>query len=265
MGKQVVFDVRESAERLGKDLENLAPAMESALSEAIRGVAESAYATIMSRAQSELNGTRQDYIKSLNFNDLGDGSYLISLDGEWANALESGQASYDMREKLLKSNKIVEVGSRAGQPWVQHSKPGKDGKTHKYAHVPFEKQPFANAGAAGNMADAIQALKGVNAKGNLQKLTKVFKGLDGKALEGRVATAHPGSVSDSRLQDLVKYQSLSINSKGKETVRSTYISFRTISEIGKPWIQPARTGLGLFDDAEREVQAQIDKILNVLL
>ena len=262
MGKdrQVVFDFGESLERLNKTLEGIAPAVEVGINDAIRGVAEAAYASIVAKAQSQLQSTRQDYLSGLRFENLDDNSYMISLEGEWANKLEEGFGAYDLRTVLLKSTKTVEVGSRSGQPWVQTGKKGQ-----KYAHVPFEHQPFAKAGRAGDMAEAVQSLTGINVKGNLQALTKVFRDMDGKPLEGRVAVAHLGSVKDPRLENLTKYQSVVTDKNGKQRVQSTYLTYRTISELGKPWIHPGYDGVQAFQDAEREIQAQIDKIINTML
>lgn len=263
--KQVIFDIAESLKNLEKSLESASDQITESFHSAIRSAAEAAYASIVAKAQSELNSTRGDYLRGLSFEALDDNSFLITLDGKWPNALEDGFAAYNLTEKLLQSKKVVDVGSRAGQPWVQQSKPRKGKASHKFAHVPFERQPFAKAGQAGDLAKSIQAMKATNAKGELQKITSVFKDPSGRPLEGRVAVAHPSTVSNPMLEGLTKYQSLGVDSRGKEVVRSVYMTFRTISEIGKPWIHPGFKGLHAFEEAERDIDAQIMKIINTFL
>ncbi len=264
--------------KLQKELSGIAPSIEAEVNEAVKGIAHSTYASIVAKAQKELNSTRQDFLKGLDFEDLGDNNYLISLDGDWANHLEDGFPSFNQTPGMLASNKTVEVGSRAGQPWVQQTKPkGKNKESHKFARVPFEQHPHAKTGKGSDMAEAIRNLTATNLAGMDQKLTKIFKNPDGGVAEGKVAVIDPtgvkagnrpyatGNSSDNKLQGLVKYQKVYKNKNGKDTVSSVYINYRTVSEKGKPWIHPGFKGLKAFEEAEKEVAAQIDKIVSTLL
>lgn len=279
MAKQVTFSIEESLKRVQRELNSLAPSIEAEMNKAIKEVAHAAYAAIAAKAQQALNSTRQDYLKGLQFEDLGDNNFLISLEGNWPNALEEGFPSFNMTPGMLASTKTVQVGSRAGQPWVQQTKPkGKNKESHKFAHVPLEQHPHSKAAKTANMAEAIRELTATNLKGMDQKLTKVFKNSDGSVAEGKVAVIKPagakmtgstpyalGTTTDSKLQGLVKYQKVYKNKEGKETVSSVYIKYRTVSEKGRPWIHPGFKGIRAFEDAEKQIAEQIDKIVATLV
>jgi hypothetical protein len=242
MADQFKLTIGDSLKKIGQSLENLAPTVESAINEAISDVAINAYVTIMAKANQKLHSTRADYLKGLQFEDLGDNSYLISLDGEWATALEDGFPSFNMTEGLL------------GSPKAHTAKDG-----HKFMHVPIERKVSAPGGS--NMADAIKGLTAQNAAGRKQKITSLFKDDSGNPMTGKVATAKS---DNPLLNGLTKYQQVVQTDKGSK-VRSIYINYRTISENGKPWIHPGFGGIHAFEEAEREVVAQLDNIIKDLL
>lgn len=253
-------------DKLKKSIDDALPQVEAEINQAVRDAAAAAYATIVSKAQNELGGSRKDYLKGLQFTDLGDNGFLISLEGSWANQLEDGYPSYIMQEALLKSDKMVQVGSRAGQPWVQDSKPkGKNKESHKFAHVPFEHKPYSKEAGNSDVAGLIKTMLGRGVNGELKAMTKVFGDRDGNPMEGKVAVAHPDSVKNPLLEGLVKYQKVYKNDAGKTTVQSIYMTYRTISQVGKPWVHPGFEGLHAFADAEKELIKQIDQILKVLI
>ena len=255
---KVNFSIKDSMEKLEKSLENLGPTLEEEMNNAIRDLAHAAYAEIVSKAQTDLESTREQYLEALHFEDLGDNSFLISLDGAWAQKLEDGFASYNLNDVLLKSTKTVDKGSRSGQPWVRENKEG-----GKYAAVPLEKNPSAKPGSkAGDLAETIKQMTSTNAKGRQQKINSIFKGLDGRPMEGKVAVA---SSDNPMLNNLVKYQSVKQGLSGKSYVQSTYINYRMVSEDGKPWIHPGFSGLHAFDNAEKMIVEHIDQILKSIL
>lgn len=258
MSSKFNLSAEESLKKLGKSLEDIAPAVEEEINGAIADIAFATHAFIISKAQAELNSTRQDYLKGIEFIELGDNSYLIGLNGSWANQLEDGYGPYNMQERLLASKKIVDVGTRAGQPWVQIGKEGQ-----KYAHVPFEKKPFSKAGGASELAQSIQQMTATNMKGRKQKITSIFKDLEGNPLQGKVATARSGN---PMLDQLVKYQKSTKNAEtGKVSTSSVYMNYRTISELGETWMHPGWSGLHALDEAEKYAEEQIDKIVNIIL
>lgn len=244
------------AGRLGKSLENLASRVENELNDAVANLANAAYTAMISRVQgmSMNEGNRQDYLKSLRFQKLGNDSYLIYIYGDWANKLEQGYGSYSIRDQLLKSTKTVSVGSRAGQPWVRKAKDG-----HKWAIVPFGHKQNTKGAKGGDLATDIKQMMVKNSSGKKQKLSQIFKDIDGNPIHGKVAT-----VSDSnnpKFEGLTKYQY--VHPSG--SVSSVYTTYRGVSENGKDWVHPGHKGYQLFREAEKYVESEMENIINTIL
>jgi hypothetical protein len=238
------------AEELGKSLDGLSDDLELEIQDAVQNLAESAYSYIISEVQQKLKTTRMDYLKNLTFERLDDSSWLISLEGTWPNMVEDGFTGYDLKETLLKSNKVVQVGSRAGENWVRINQDGQ-----KYAAVPFQEK---QADMPSDLAQAMKSMSAKNAQGRKQKITKLFKGKEGQPLEGKVATAK----SDNSLLDaMVKYQYR--NESG--TMSSIYMNYRMISENSDGWQHPGWAGCHFFQAAEQWIEAEMDNIIKILL
>ncbi len=251
------IEVKLIAEELGKDIENLAPQVEHELEQAVENLAQAAYSSMIARIQgmSMDPKNRQDYLKALKFTNLGDATWLIYLEGDWATKLEEGFGPYSIKDQLLSSSKTVQVGSRAGQPWVRKSAKGK-----KYAVVPFEHKPFSGEKMAGNLSDDIKKILVKNRAGKEQSITKIFKDLGGKPLSGKVATV--GEVEGQpNLAGLTKYQSVS--EKGR--VSSIYMTYRIVHEDSPGWLHPGHKGYQLFKEAEDFVESELKNILETLL
>ena len=245
------------AEDLNKSLENLAPQVEQELLEAVGNVSQAAYASMIAQIQSmQMNPkNRQDYLRGLKYQKLDDYNYVIYLEGEWANKLESGFSGYSIKDQLLKSKKIVQSGSRAGKPWVRTSSKGK-----KYAAVPFEHKPFSGEKlSSGDLADTIKKLTAFNRQGQQQKFTKIFKDLDGKPLQGKVASI--GKVDNPLLSGITKYQK--VNPSG--SVSSIYLTYRMVHEDSSGWQHPGHKGYNLFKQAEEYINQELENIINILV
>lgn len=252
------------AQALGKSLENLSSKVEEELHQAINNLAHAAYSAIITKIQSMgLNDkSRLDYLNGLKFSNLGHNTYLIHLDGEWANKLESGFPAYGMREILLASQKIVGVGPRTGQPWVRKAKDG-----HKYASVPFDHHP--HRGNKGDLATDLKQLVALNAIGEQQRFNKIFKDVDGNPIDsGSGKNTRPvatiKSVPDGVSKNLIgmaKFQKVQPSGK----VHSTYMTWRVISEAGKDWKHPGHRGYHLFQAAEDYVASEMDQIIKTLI
>lgn len=251
------IEINTIAEELGKSLKNLAPQVQAELEQAVGNLAEATYASIIAKIQSmSLDPkNRQAYLKGLKFDDLGDATWLISLDGEWPNKLEEGFAPYSIKDVLLQSSKTVQVGSRAGLPWVRKSKKGT-----KYAAVPFEHKPFSGENASGDLATDIQRMMGRNRAGELQGITEIFNDLEGKPISGKISS-HSMDSTPQNLKGLVKYQH--VHDSGK--VSSVYMTFRFVSENSTGWIHPGHSGYQLFKEAEEYVNAELKNIINTLV
>lgn len=250
------IEVKLIADELGKSLENIAPEVENELRAAVQNLAQAAYAAMVAKVQgmSMSPKNRQDYLRALKFQDLGDATWLIFLDGDWASKLEEGFPSYSIKDALLKSEKTVEVGPRAGLPWVRKNKQGK-----KYAAVPFEHHP-SSGDKGGDLGESIKKIMVQNRSGEMQSITNIFKDLDGKALHGKVATA--GKIEGNpNLSNLTKYQF--VHPSGK--VSSVYMTYRMVSEDSPGWQHPGHPGYQLFDEAKQYVETELKNIIQTLL
>lgn len=244
------------ADQLGKSLENLAPQVEAEINQAVENLANATYASMIAKIQSMgLDPkNRQDYLRALEFQKLGEGTWIIFLNGDWATQLEEGIKPYSIKEKLLASTKTVQVGSRAGEPWVRKSKTG-----NRYAAVPFEHKPFSGE-KSGDLAADIKKLTARNSAGKLQPLTKIFKDLEGKPLVGKVAVTGKND-KNPNLSNLTKYQFVS--SKG--AVSSIYMTYRMVSDSSSGWQHPGTAGYGIFKEAEAYVQDELENIIKTLV
>jgi len=248
------FSIKIKAEELGKSIEDAALGVEEALEDAIDGLANAAYSSIVSGVQ-EMNMSpenRQDYLRALNIDKLGPGDWMISLDSDWAQKLEEGYGPYSIKERLLNSSKTVSVGSRSGEKWVRKSKDG-----NRYAAVPFEQKPYART-ASGDLSEDFKKLSAINRQGKEQKLTKIFKDLEGNAVRGKVASAK----SDNKnLNNIVKFQYVSETG----SVSSLYLTFRMVSDKSTGWNHPGFEGFQIFQDVEKFVDQELERIVNELL
>ncbi len=250
------FNVRFIADSLGKSVEKASEKVVAELNQAVKNLAHAAHASVIAHVQGSrmAQSNRRDYLKGLNFDQIGDNSYLISLDGEWPNKLEEGFPAYDMRQVLLASQKVVGVGPRAGQPWVRLNKDG-----GKYAAVPFEHRP--HAGKPTDLAAQIKNLFAMNRQGVVQEMSKTFTDDFGKPLAGKVATVLPGAEVPKNLENLAKYQHVSKSGR----VSSLYVTYRMVSEDGKGWQHPGHPGNHIFKKVEAELQKELENIIRVLL
>ena len=252
------INIHIQAEALGLSLEGIGKELEAQIKQAVSDLATASYNAMVAQAQEEFGNARerQEYLRSLKIDTIGPDTYMIHLDGEWANRLENGAPSTAMNPIMLASSKIVQIGSRAGKPWVRRAKDG-----HKYAAVPMEHKPFSKEKNNMAMGKAIQGIMTKNASGSLQKITQIFKDIDGNPVIGKAAVATEVDTPIANLQGLTKYQYQSESGK----MSSVYMTYRTISEIGKTWMTAARPGHYIFEDAEKEIRTQMDNILRTLL
>ena len=249
------FSVKIKAEELGKVFEDIGEQLSLELESAVSDLAHGAYAKIAADAQAQISNpdARQQYLKGLDIVELGPGSFLVTLDTEESNKLENGYDGYSIKDNLLKSKKLVQLGPRAGQPWVQTNPE----TGNKFAHVPIQVRPHSKE-AGNDLGQEIQAMVGKARDNTRQRITKIFKDSHGKPLTGAVATG----ISDNPLINKVtKYQK--VNKGGG--VSSTYINYRTVSTNSSGWKHPGHDGYGLFKEAEDWVAAELENIIGTLL
>lgn len=264
------LSISVTAESLGKSLDNLGEALEAQMREAVGQLALQTQEHIIESLYSMTNadrGHQKEYQEAVKFTQLGEASWLISLDGEWPNQLELGFQPAG-RDKLLASKKIVSAGSRSGLPWVQHTKErvNKSGEvtkpSHKFAYVPFEHHPYSGEKkfGGGDLAKDLANIFVLNpVTGIEQSFMKNFYDASGNALTGKVAVAKGPSLSKNA-QGMTKYQY-----QYPQKVESVYMTFRTVSELSTGWNPKRFGGYQLFDKAEKWAEAELEKIIRSML
>jgi len=222
---------------------------------ALKNLANAVYSSIVEGIQNGGHDpkNRQTYLQGLKLEALNEDSYVIHLEGDFANALEDGYVGFDMKEKMLNSSSNVTAGPNAGQPWVKRNAKGK-----KYAHVPFGHKPFSKESKSGNMASAIKKLQAKNSQGEMQSLTARFNDAKGNPMKGKVATVKDTGIKN--LDGITKYQH--VHESG--AVQSVYMTFRTISEDGEGWKHPGHKGYNLFKEARSYAIEEMTNILKYL-
>lgn len=250
------ISLKLAAAKLGKSLDLLGSQLESELNAAVKNLAASAYASMMANIQQSKSSskTKQEYARGLKFENLGENTYMIHLEGDWANKIEEGFGSYSIRELLLNSTKTVQVGSRSGEKWVRIGKQGQ-----KYASVPFEHGLSTVGAKGGDLGTDIKQMFAKNLQGKNQPLRQIFKDLEGNPLAGKVATI-TDAIND-KFQGLTKYQY--VHPSGKVT--SLFTTYRTVSENGKDWQHPGYGGRKLFSEAEKFIRDELENIVKEIL
>ena len=249
------FSIKVIADELGKSLSNLPNHIENEVNRAVGELAHATHAGLITQVQAMSRDpkNRMDYLNGLDLNKIGNNAWVITLDGEWANKLEEGFASYSIKDVLLRSKKMVSVGSRAGQPWVRTAKDG-----HKWAVVPFEHKPYSGEKKSGDLLTDLKKLRAKNRSGEMQPFLDTFKDRAGNPLQGKVAVADVPL--NKNLQGLTKFQHTY-----EKTTSSVYMTFRIVSEKSNGWQHPGFRGYQLFKQAEIEVERELKNIVNLLL
>lgn len=250
------FIIQINSDELQEKFEDVGDQMISQAKQAVKELAYAAYTNITANAQEKLKKTRADYIRGLKLDELGNDTYLISLHGQQPNAVEDGWDPFDMKPGMLNSQKRVEVGSRAGEPWVQKGKKGQ-----RYAHVPTEHKPFSKV-EGNDLAQMLRSFRVKNRKGREQNFTSIFKDEKGAPIEGRAATIKDTDIPG--LENVTKYQRIYENKRtGKTSVSSVYLSFKTVSDLSpaEAWQNKGFAGLHAFNDAEEFIEKELDNIL----
>ena len=252
MGNKIKLNAIESIRSLKRSLEGLTPKLKKEFDKSVAELAKAAHAQIISHAQSKLKGSKEDYLKAVRFEQLSPTEFAISLEGDWANMLEEGFPAYDLSAKLLRSNSSVKSGPNSGDSWVKTSKEG-----NKYAKVPFQRSESMSAKGA-SLGEALQQMTAQNSRGRKQRITELFTDPAGNALEGKVAV---GTSDNPMFDRLVKYQERTTEGD----LRSVYVNYRTVSSAGKKWVHPGYLGVHAFEEAEKQIEKELNKIISQFL
>ena len=231
-------DVKLKLEAKGIDLSSILEEQEKEFQKAIRGMAMSTYDGIVQQAQDKLDSSRQDYLKSLDFQDLGN-IYIISIEDPGV-YYEDGFASFDQKDGLLSGPK---------------AKVSQDGK--RYNVVPYQHRPFTEKRSPKARAYQIQLKETV---ASMERISpREIRDRSGRVMGHVVARA---------TKEIEGYTSgmVQIEKNYGKSKSSTYMTFRGVSDVSDPkdWIHPGYRGLKAFEAAEKMIDDRVDQIIEVV-
>jgi len=235
------IDISYKLQMKGIFLDDIAKEQEKAIQEALKGLAMSTYDDIVTMAQDSLYTSRQDYIKSLDFERAGNKLFVISIKEPGIN-YEEGWKSFDEKPGLLNGPK---------------ARVTKDG--HRYNIIPFQHRPsskvrhprLAQTGYYDQLRQTVS---------QMEKVTpREIRDRSGRVVGSVVAKARKGI--EGYTAGMVK-----IEKQYNERRQYTYMTFRGVSDNSSPdsWIHPGYKGLKAFDVAEKMVEDRIDQIISVI-
>jgi len=212
---------------------------------------------ILEQVQSKLKSTRRKYIDALSFEEIGENSWIISLDPS-AFFIEEGMPQHEMIEDLLKQgrpNKSKPEGSTVGGV-----KTAKDGS--RYRAIPFEhnRGPTSQTPMQTSLTNMVKAemkskgipYGGIEKNSSGQAKTGLLHSFDVVA-RGKGASPVPVSkVGIPLLQGVRVYQTKVKDKAGKETVKKGIFTFRMVSSKMKGsgrWVHPGIEAKKFMDEA----------------
>lgn len=228
-----------------------------------------AKATWTRLAQDRLSSRRRDlaeYVRSIQDPEILPDMASVALVGKRAHDIEFGRASYDLRDVLLGPK--VPVKQRGGSGKGKYR--SKAGQYYRY--IPFRHGGPDSLGTTGApMGSPYASAMGAEGAAALgQRVYKLAKELSAsaekpgrqvqwgerflKGIEPKLKPHHSGSIYDS----MVRIEKAYLNPRtGKQTVQSSYKTFRTISTAKKiGWIVPATTGYHLLIALKAHMKVQ---------
>jgi hypothetical protein len=251
---------------------NMKGAVEQAVNDAARDLAQMTAAKITDLARQKLKSRYQMYIDGLTTFEAEKDVWVVNLSSK-VRFIEDGQEAFNMLDGLLKSSK---------------AKTSKDGS--KYVMVPFEhgpgKGPTAEGGASGQAnQDLISTIK-AEMKRRKIPFGKIEKGAGGAPLTGKLHSfdindaplktsegpgqgwgplndirqgpnarqlvgGGPGGGGTPFLQGVNVYQTPYTDKKGNQAVRRSIVTFRTASSKQKGsglWDHPGNEPLNLMEE-----------------
>lgn len=232
--------------------EELKPKIEQALKEAGKALAKQADAHIKEQVQAKLHSTRDKYVKAMDFKDVGDNTWIITLD-ESVMWLEEGMQEHEMLDDLLASPK---------------AKTAKDGS--RYLAVPFEhkKAPSQQTQAAHDLTTTLRTelakrkipytgietdKDGKPKLGTLHSfdiLKQPLKTHEGPGQgHGAVGQVRQGTTGIPFLQG-VRISQKMVGGKAQRSIATFRIASSKHKGSGK-WVHPGIVAKNFFEEAER--------------
>lgn len=232
-----MVDISLKLKQHGIDLETIIEEEEKIFKKAMRDVAWQVHDDIIQIASASLVTSRLDYIKSMDFQDLGN-LFIISI-GEPGLHFEDGFESFDQKQGLLN-------GPR--------SKVSASG--HRYNIVPFSHKGATSKESERRGKAYVSELKNTIKKMKQLDPPKEIRDRSGRVI-GRIVAKAPKDI-EGVTSGMVK-----IEKDYSKKKQSSYLTFRGVSENSDPsdWIHPGYKGLKAFEAVEKTIEDKIDVII----
>ncbi len=222
-----------NAEAIAESFGELKQEVQEAITQGVKQLASMTHAKTQELASEKLQSTRQTYLDNLEFEEIQEGIWVVSLD-QPALWIEEGRKSGDMTEDLLRKN----------------AKTAKDGS--KYKAIPFDqaRSPSQTPMSALMFANQVKA----ELKSRKIPYKKIEYNQDGSPRLGRLHTIKDISslrpserASHGALDSLTIYQRKLPSGK----IRRDIMTFRVVSSKhkGSKWIHPGLEPKKFMDEA----------------
>lgn len=221
------------AEAIAKEFGDLKKEVESAITEGVKNVASMTHAKTQELASNNLHSLRELYLENLQFEEIENGIWVVSLDKP-ALFIEEGRKAGDMTEDLLRKNaKISKDGSR-------------------YKAIPFDhaKKPSQTPASANMFVSQVKS----ELKARKIPYKKIEYNSDGSPRLGKIhsikdiqSLAPSERASHGALSGLTIYQRKLPSGKIKRDI----MTFRVVSSKmkGSKWVHPGMEGKKFMDQA----------------
>lgn len=252
----MIINISTNAGNLGKSLEVIPDEINDLLQDEIQKAVRATLAYGENRAREKLHTSQADYLNGLDTHTEGH-TYYITLDGDFANAIEDGFPGYNMIQGLVNgpNSKVSKKGVR-------------------YNTVPLRIQPYSKSAFSSSEAGKRQvgirkaALKLIKERGitktqlNPNGTLKIgyFDAKAGK-FKGQVA-ARLKNTGNKYLEGLTKIQY-----PYQKAIQSYYMTFRRVSENTSKdkWNHPGYPdGAKIFPEMADYLNREIDNIIEKL-
>jgi hypothetical protein len=222
----IVSELKEFKEEVSQDLKKSAG-----------NLAVMTHAKVSEMAQEELHSSREQFLKSLSFEEIAEGIWVVAVDesGLW---IEEGMKNHDMKLDLLKNN----------------TKTSKDG--HKYKTIPFD-YGKTNTQMTPKTQEFVNYLK-QSLKKEKVPYRKIERNPDGSPRIGKLHSFNfgnprgtmggPGKGNTPVFQGVSIYQSMTKSGSVKRDI----MTFRTVTDGPKSdgkWEHPGLEGHKFLDKA----------------
>lgn len=236
--------------------DQMKPAVEKAMKDAVRKLTTATHGHILEEASSKLKSSRQKYLDALSFEQVNEDTWFVALSPSAFFIEEGLPANHEMIDDLLKQGRPDP--SRPGGAPKGQIKTAKDGS--RYRVIPFQhnKGPSQQTNKQKSLTDMVKgemSARGIpygsiEKNGAGQPKTGMLHSFD---VVKRGGAAPPISKSGiSLLQGVRVYQTKVQDKQGKETVKRGVFTFRIVSSKQKgtgKWVHPGIQAKKFMDEA----------------